>query len=331
MNNEDKVTNEDLAREALAVATRLADSVEDYVGALHRTARRDATWTIAKRVVIAVVAGLFALLYLAVYAPLMGAKSDPIHPAIVQVQIKGDIGRDEASADKVVPLIARACRQDNARALVLLISSPGGSPTDAERMVSAVHACRRDKPGLPIIAAIESVGASAGYLVAMSADTVVANRFALVGSIGAVMTSVDASAAAEQFGITERSYASGSLKAANGTFTQNTPDQDRLMQSLVDGVAQEFIAQVKASRGDRLKQDAEDLFSGRVWIASEAQAIGLVDHVGVLDDCLHASHPDLPLHIYRPTKTVNDFIGSKAWAKEVLVDVLADLRGVQVQ
>lgn len=310
---------------------RLADGLELWIQAQERASRRDAVWTIAKRILFTLGAVVFLGAYIAAYMQALGTTTSATTPSVMVVPIEGAIGVDLASADKVVPLVAKACADPMARGLVLRINSPGGSPTDGERIATAIDRCRSKHPGLKITALIEGVGASAAYLIASRADEVSANRFALVGSIGAVMTSVDASAAAEQWGISERTFASGPLKTANAWFTPNTREQDALMQTLVDGVAAEFRNQVIASRGDRLKTDTPELFSGRVWLAGEATKAGLVDTVEVFEDHTKRVFPDLPTHTYRPVRTIYDHLGVKAWLKDVVVEALTDVQEPQVR
>lgn len=324
-------SKDELAREGLTIGGRVADALEAYVDTLHRSARRDAVWTIFKRAVFTLAAIVFVGFNLAVYAPLMGAKADPYKPSVVIVEIVGQIGRETARADKIVPLIHRACRQPVTRGVILRINSPGGSPTEAERIAAAVASCRKAHPDRPIVSVIEGVGASAAYLIATSATEIVANRYAVVGSIGAIATSVDASDAARHFGVVERTYASGPLKAGNGLFTQNSSDQDAMMQALVDGIAAEFAQQVRESRGDRLKLDTPDLFSGRVWMAEEAARIGLIDRVDVLDGYLERTFPGLATHTYRPTKTLNEYLGVEGVARAFAASLVTELGQVRIE
>jgi protease-4 len=331
MTDQTKPTDESVLTVFRPRLERLADGLELWIDAQQRAGRRDAVWTIAKRSVLAILAVLFTAAYVVTYAQVMGATSSPVKPAVMVVPIEGQIGTDLASADKVVPLITKACDDPMARGMILRINSPGGSPTDGERIAAAIDRCRATHPKLKLTAVIERVGASAAYLIASRADEISANRFAMVGSIGAVMTSVDASAAAEQWGVTERTFASGPLKTANAWFTPNTREQDALMQTLVDGVAGEFRDQVIASRGDRLKTDTPELFSGRVWLAGEAVDAGLVDTVEVFEDHTRRLYPGLPTHTYRPVRTIYDHLGVKALLRDVAAEALADAREVQVR
>jgi len=317
--------------EGVALVSRVADALDVFVDNHHRAARRVAVWSALKWLFIAVCVVAFAAFYWALYSPLLGAKADPYQPSVVVIEITGQIGKDAASAKKIVPLIQRACRQEMARGLVLKINSPGGSPTDAEQVMAALAACRKDHPDLPMLAVIEQVGASAALLIAAETGEVVANRYALVGSIGAVSVSMDVSSAAAQLGLAERVYASGPLKAGGSLLSANTPEQDAMMQALVDESARIFAGQVTASRGDRLKLDTPDLFSGRVWLADEALAIGLIDQVAVMDELMVERFPGLPTHTYRPTKTVGELINLKSMASGVAQAVVAELREVRVE
>lgn len=278
--------------------------------------REERRWLTVKRIAIAIGATVFGLIYLAGLAPNLFS-TEATEPTVAIIDVVGGIDSDAAaSARKLVPVIERACEATTTKAIILRINSPGGSPTEAERIMAAVERCKAQKPEMPIDAVIEGTGASAGYMIATAADQIIANRYAIVGSIGAVLSGLDASAAAERLGLSERVIASGPLKATNYLFTENTPEQTKALQEVVDGLAREFRRQVEASRGERLKTDFPDLWSGRIWTADVAQQAGLVDHLSVLEDYLKASYPDLKVHNYRPRQSMQERLGIEAGVQE---------------
>ena len=117
--------------------------------------------------------------------------------------------------------------------------------------------------------------------------------------------------------------ASGPLKATNYLFTENTPEQTKALQEVVDGLAREFRRQVEASRGERLKADFPDLWSGRIWTADVAQQAGLVDQLSVLEDYLKASYPDLKVHNYRPRQSMQERLGIEASVRDGVTAAVA--------
>ena len=323
------MTTTDTTTTASASAPDIAQTLHDLyeltaeaVSYKISTDRDERRWRVAKRTVFAGLTLAAIGACAAIYAPMLGWSSGPTQSSLAVVPIHGEIGRGSASANALVPAIERACKSKLSEAVVLRISSPGGSPTDAERIAGALAACRPSATGngpapksKPVIAVIESVGASAAYLIAIQADEVISTRYSLVGSIGAVMRSVDAGEALGRFGVKERVYASGALKAGNSPWAANTPAQDALSQSLVDGIAQMFIAEVKARRGAKLKP-TPDMFSGRVWVGPDALRLGLVDGNSTFEALRDSRFKSLPVHEFRPTETFQDRLGMQAVVRE---------------
>jgi protease-4 len=120
-------------------------------------------------------------------------------------------------------------------------------------------------------------------MIALHADKIIAGKYSLVGSIGAIMEPWQLDRAIAKIDISQRIYASGKLKAFLNPFTPVTPEVDAKAQRLVDQFGKAFLEEVKALRGARLKPGI-DVASGEVWPASEAKALGLIDAIGTIDD-----------------------------------------------
>lgn len=308
----------------------LYELLAEGLGHLVTRDRDERRWKIAKRTALSgVVLGGIGM-WVALYAPMFGWSSPPTGSVLGVVPIDGVIGRRGASASEIIPALDRACTSRQVKAVVLRINSPGGSPTDAERISATLDRCRTSgegSPGKPVIALIEGTGASAAYMVAVHADEILTGRYALVGSIGAVMRTVDAQDAMVKLGLKERVYASGELKGANSPWTSNTPEQDSVTQSLVDNIGELFAADVVARRGDKLQMD-EELFTGRVWLGTEATRLGLADGVSTFETLKAERFEDLPVHEFRPTQTFQDRLGLTTMLREIGVGMASELEGV---
>lgn len=213
------------------------------------------------------------------------------------VRISGAIAAERpASAAKVIPQLRQAFESDRIRAVVLQIDSPGGAPVESERIVSYLAEMRAKHPK-PVYAVIETVGASAAYMIAVGADEIYAQRYSLVGSIGAMLAGWDLHRAMERYGVERRSFASGELKTMLDPFQPATEAATAKAQSMVDSIGTLFVEDVREARGDRLVLDAERLASGEVWNGVEAKAYGLVDAIGTLET-LQARFDDAPIKRY---------------------------------
>lgn len=291
----------------------LADALESIsvlAGYASRNERRKGAWFVVKSTFLGLLFLSVVLLNLNNVRRMWGVNADPARDSVGIIDISGTIGSGGSSASNVIPLIEQACNADRVTELALLIDSPGGSPTDADRIVSALQVCREhDKP---VVSIIGSLGASAAYMVAMNTDEVYASRYSLVGSIGAITRYVDASGLAERIGVTEQVFKSGKLKGGPSNLSVTSPEDAVLMNELVGKIADEFYEQLVAVRGAKLKGDRDLLMSGRIWTAHDAKALGLVDEIAVLEDLKKTRFKGKRLFRYRQKPTFMSDVGLTA-------------------
>lgn len=201
------------------------------------------------------------------------------------VRVHGAISREtDASAAKINAALRRAFEDEQVKRVVLSIDSPGGSPVEAERITSVISQLR-EKHKKPVVAVIGNLGASAAYMVAMEADSIVSGRFSLVGSIGAVLQAWDLHQVLDRYDVKQKTFASGDLKAMLNPFAPSTPKADAKAQELVDVLGKQFYEDVLEKRKSKLKLNVA-YNSGEVWNGSVAKDIGLVDKIGTLDSVL---------------------------------------------
>ena len=130
---------------------------------------------------------LLGVVYLLFFVSSTGFRWGPFGDVVGIVRIEGQIATNErASADRIVPALEKAFANPNVKAAVLSIDSPGGAPVESERIYTSIDSLKR-KYGKPVVAVINNLGASAAYMVALHADRIVAGKYSLVGSIGAIM------------------------------------------------------------------------------------------------------------------------------------------------
>lgn len=225
---------------------------------------------------------LFAAL--AVFSPLMdfekGASRSSNHTALIE--IKGMIADTEpASADNIVGSLRAAFEDEKTKGVILRINSPGGSPVQSGYIYDEIRRLRAQKPNIKVYAVITDLGASGAYYIASAADQIYADKASLVGSIGVTAAGFGFVGTMEKLGVDRRTYTSGEHKAFLDPFQPQKPDETAFWQSVLDTTHQQFIASVKAGRGDRLKdKDHPELFSGLVWTGEQAVGLGLVDGLG---------------------------------------------------
>lgn len=171
--------------------------------------------------------------------------------------------------------IAAALDDDSINSILLLIESPGGAVSGNLELAEAVAAANKVKP---VHAYIEDLGASAAYEVASQADVISSNKSALVGSIGTYMVAYDFKGMLDDMGIKAHLIKEGEFKGAGTLGTEITEKQIEHWQSLVTKMNDQFVQAVADGRGITMQQ-ARKLADGRVHMAEDALALGLVDHV----------------------------------------------------
>lgn len=209
------------------------------------------------------------------------AKED--HTALIEVN--GLIAPEaEASADQVIAALRAAFANKHVKGVILRINSPGGSPVQAGMIYDEIKRLKekykKDKGrDLPVYAVAMDLCASGGYYVAAAADAIYVDKASIVGSIGVRLDSFGLQKAMEELGIERRLLVAGANKGILDPFSPLPESQRAFLQGILDRMHRQFIAAVKAGRGDRLK-GGDELFTGLFWTGEEAVELGLADGLG---------------------------------------------------
>lgn len=288
----------EIARGKDAIAPAML-AVINYFKAREEREQKAQTWKSLSRGVFAIILVGFFAFWLIFYGRMFGVNLNATRADVAIIPVHGPIsGRGDASAEVVVPMIRRACSSDSVTTIVMEINSPGGSPSEAERIVDAIEACRAEHEK-QIVALIDQLGASAGYMIAVRADRIVAGRYTLVGSIGAIMRYIDASEAATRLGLHEQIFKSGDLKGGPTNLSGGDEALDAVNQEMVVELGRTFLDDVYEQRNEKLTVDKDYLFSGRIWSAEEALRIGLIDDIGTFESLSAGEWKDLRIQRYK--------------------------------
>lgn len=216
-----------------------------------------------------------------------GAKSvDYQH--VGRLDVTGPIAANtKASADEILQGVRRAlANDDQMAALVLRINSPGGSPSESQRVFHELRKLREEHPDTPIVSWIGDVGASGAYYIASATEEIHSAPSSLVGSIGVISSGFGFTEAMEEWGIERRVYTAGENKAFMDQFSVQTPQQVSAWESVLANTHQQFVNDVQLGRNGKLDayDMSDDVFSGMVWTGEQAIDVGLVDSNITLDD-----------------------------------------------
>jgi protease-4 len=269
-----------MAAPAPAPASRPAyeQTVESLARELIAERRTERRWRIFFRLAWL---GFFLAVAWAVFAN-RAHHNAPSGPHTALVELRGEIAADsEASAEQMLSGLRSAFEDNGARAVVLRINSPGGSPVqsgiiyDEIRRLKVLHQKK-------VYAVVEEVCASGAYYVAVAADEIYVDKASIVGSIGVLMDGFGFTGLMDKLGVERRLLTAGDNKGMLDPFTAQNPRQRAYAQAMIDQVHQQFIRVVREGRGDRLKE-TPDTFSGLFWNGEEAVKLGLADKLGNLD------------------------------------------------
>src|SRR5471030_2521512 len=215
-------------------------------------------------------------------------------PVVPVVRLTGVIGvstplRPGLMLATTARSLERAFESRNARAVALLINSPGGSQAQSHLIFRRIRQLAEEKK-IPVIAFIEDVGASGGYMLACAADEIICDQYSIVGSIGVVGGSFGFPKLMEKLGIERRIYTSGERKVMLDPFEPEKPEDVKRIKAIQKEIHTHFIALVKERRGAKLKTNEKTLFSGEFWTAQTAIELGLADSIGDMRSTLRASY-----------------------------------------
>jgi serine protease SohB len=217
-------------------------------------------------------------------------------PVVPVIRLSGVIGvatplRPGLMLSTIARTLARAFAIRNARAVALIINSPGGSPAQSHLILRRIRQLAAEK-NIPVLAFIEDVGASGGYMLACAADEIICDPYSIVGSIGVVGGSFGFPKLMEKLGIERRLYTAGERKAMLDPFLPEKPEDVKRLKALQKEIHEQFIALVKERRGTRLHGSDKTLFSGEFWSAQAAIELGLADSLGDLRSTLRERYGD---------------------------------------
>src|SRR6476620_9210031 len=208
------------------------------------------------------------------------------------VRLSGVIGavtplRPGMSLAGLAKTLERAFATRNAKAVALVINSPGGSPVQSRQIYLRIRQLAAEKK-LPVLVFVEDVAASGGYMIACAGDEIFCDPSSILGSIGVVGGSFGFQELIKKIGVERRLYTAGAHKAMLDPFLPENPDDVSRVKALQREIHAIFISLVKESRGSRLKGADDVLFTGEYWAGETSIALGLADAIGDLRSTLRA-------------------------------------------
>jgi protease IV len=209
--------------------------------------------------------------------------------AIAVIYVEGTIGMSSpttgtgVNSDEVIGYIERAEGNRRIKAIVVYISSPGGTVVPSDEMYQALRAAEK-----PVVVAMGDIAASGGYYIACGADKILAHPATITGSIGVYGQMINAADLLERLGVEGIIVRSGDSKAAGNWFEHPTKEQIAIEQAIVDDLNDMFVQAVIDGRG-LAEEDVRQLADGRPYTGRRALELGLIDALGNLSDAISAA------------------------------------------
>lgn len=226
--------------------------------------------------------------------PLQEAQVDGTGKAkVLVIDISGMISSQEKEGLRSTPSmiasvkeqLTRAAKDEQVKAIVLRINTPGGTVTASDIIYHELKTFKTTRK-VPIIASIMDLGTSGGYYIAAAADSVMAHPSSVTGSIGVIMLTMNARGLLEKVGVEATAVTSGPRKDMGSPFRVMTAEERAIFQELIDSFYQRFLTIVQEGRSNLQMEQIKRLADGRIYTGDQAKAAGLIDEIGYLEDAV---------------------------------------------
>lgn len=192
----------------------------------------------------------------------------------------------EPGVETLVAQLEAARLDDTVKAIVFDVDSPGGSVSASDILYQEV--LKVQASGKPVVSYYGETSASGAYYSTVSSDYIIAERSGIVGSIGVILGGYDVTGLMDKIGVKELVFKSGEHKDILSPTREQTDEDRAIVQGLIDELKNQFVGIVLSHRtipeSQRLKA-----FDGRIFSATQAKEIGLIDDVGYFDDAIVAA------------------------------------------
>jgi protease-4 len=242
--------------------------------------------------------------------------------------------REETSmVDEIRESLKKAREDKRIAALVVRINSPGGTVTASDILRHEIIEYKK-KTGARVVACMMDVAASGGYYVATAADEIVAHPTTITGSIGVIAIKFNVQGLFEKIGVEAAAIKSGDKKDILSPFRPATPEEMRIVQTIIDQLQGRFVDVIAEGRKPLTRPEIVKLADGRIYTAQQALDLKLIDRVGYLDGAIEGVKQSLGLEtatvvVYHRPGAYKGSIYSETGGNTTIVNVLPqDMEGL---
>jgi protease-4 len=210
--------------------------------------------------------------------------------------VSGEGAKNEIGSERISRAIRQARLNENVKAIVLRVNSGGGSALASDVIWREMQLARKEKP---VVASMGDVAASGGYYISCGADTIVASKSTITGSIGVLGILFNMQGFYKnKLGITFDGVKTNPFADLGALHRPLTDPEKRVIQKEIERIYDVFITHVADGRG-LTKEQVDSVGQGRVWAGTDAKQLGLVDVIGGLDRSIDIAGEMAGLEAYR--------------------------------
>lgn len=199
---------------------------------------------------------------------------------VAVIEVEGTI----TNSDKILKQLRKFHRKSSVKAIVLRINSPGGAVAPAQEIYREIGKVKKKKP---VVASIETVGASAAYYIASATDRIVCSRGTITGSIGVIMVLAEIEKIIDKLGVKVNVIKAGKFKDIGSGVRPLTNEERDLLESFAAEIHEQFIKDVEAGRHGKIDMDKlRSIADGSFFTGEKAKELGLVDTMGNFYDAV---------------------------------------------
>ena len=214
------------------------------------------------------------------------SKKNKQNEGLAWIKVRGAISEESdsspfsmpSSASYISKRIRDAAKEDNVKAIVLDINSPGGTVASVQDIHAEILAAK--EKGKKVVALFRDVAASGAFYIAMAADKIVAEPGTITGSVGVIMQSGNVVGLFNKLGISVTPITSGKYKDIGSAYRPMTDAEKAILQDMVDDTYQQFLTAVKEGRPNVKPEDMAAYTDGRIFTGKRAFDLGFIDKLG---------------------------------------------------
>jgi len=215
---------------------------------------------------------------------------------IAVIYLEGTIGENYGNSfnSRDVDKILKEVEDLSPKAVVLRVSSPGGTVYETDRIYNLIKNFKQKK-NVKVYVSMGEVCASGGYYISMAGDRIYAEPLTETGSIGVIMHLVNYEEFLKRIGINIITIKSGKFKDIGSPYRELTKEERAMFQGITDKLYEKFILVVKDGRKNLDETALRNLAQGQIYLGEDACKLGLVDRVGTMEDVIADLEKELNL------------------------------------